>query len=500
MVGDDTEELSTAVVGRPETDVVAWSDVGVRKIKPVAIGVGEGVGVSLGVVGKDPLLGGSAVGFVKLNIGAWGRVVVVKVDYDIRVDGSRDGVGTVREWLTSVEIPLLGDGAVGIPNLDVGANGTIGIINVEGATRMTGRDKRVGAVAVSKNLPVLGTGAIAVPELDIGASSSAGVVDVKVATGDEVAEGIIAGRLTFEVPLVGGGIRGGGEVDVGRVLDTIGAEADVTSDSGSELIDAVREVDGVSMGRERVGLGRDLGAAEPISEVEIEIAVAVGRADIAGAVAGGKSGGIRLIRRVAVEGGGGTVLDKDLGATATSVGAEADVNASRLFGVGGVAIVEDAAEEIGGVANLVLETVILSVAGVGIGAAVAGGGTILTAVGVGVGDKALLLLEKDNENLGVDAVILGSLIDNLSGSLARANDGAVTEAFFGETDKVAVGAALPMPSYIGIEGGLFLIEGIIAVVAGVFLGKEGLDFLYGHGVVVAHDSVAHDIAGAKSGR
>ena len=333
------EELSAAVVGRPETDVVTRSDVGVRKVKPVAIGVGEGVGVSLSVVGKGPLLGGGAVGFVKLNIGAGGRIVIIEVDYNIGIDGSRDGVGTVREWLTSVEIPLLGDGAVGIPNLNVGANGTIGIINVEGATRMAGRDKRVGAVAVSKNLPVLGTGAIAVPELDIGASSSAGVVDVKVATGDEVTEGIIAGGLTFEVPLVGGGIGGGGKVDVGRVLDAIGAEADVTSDSGSELIDAVGEVDGVSMGRERVGLGRDLGAAEPIGEVEIEITVAVGRADIAGAVAGGKSGGIRLIRRVAVEGGSGTVLDKDLGATAASVGTEADVNASRLFGVGGVAVV-----------------------------------------------------------------------------------------------------------------------------------------------------------------
>ena len=80
-------------------------------------------------------------------------------------------------------------------------------------------------------------------------------------------------------------------------------------------------------------------AAEPVGEVEVEVAVAVGRTDIAGTIAGGESGSVGLVGSVAVEGGGGAVLNEDLRATTAGVGAEADVNTGGLFGIGSVAVV-----------------------------------------------------------------------------------------------------------------------------------------------------------------
>ena len=157
------------------------------------------------------------------------------------------------------------------------------------------------------------------------------------------------------------------------------------------------------------------------------------------------------------------------------------------------------AEESGGVANLVLEAVILGVAGGGVGAAITGSAAILTAVGIGVGDETLFLLKQDDEDLGVDLVILGGLINNLGGGLARANGGAVTEAFFRKADKVTVGAAFPMPGDARVKRRLFLVESVVAVVAGVFLGEEGLDFVYGHRVVVAHHRVTHNVARIEAG-
>ena len=363
---------------------------------------------------------------------------------------------------------------------------------------MAGRDKRIGAVAISKNLPVLGTGAIAIPELDIGASSSAGVVDIKVAAGDEVPESVVAGGLTLEVPLVGGSVGSGGQVDIGGVFDAVGAETDVIRKGRGELINAVGEVGGDGVGGQWVRLGWDLGATEPVGEVEEEVAVAVGRAGIARAVAGGKGGGVGLVGGVAIERSSGTVLNIDSGAAAASVGAEADL-AGGAGGIEVVVVVENIAEKSGSVTDLVLEAVVLAVAGGGVRAAVAGGGAVLATVGVGVGDKTLLFLEEDDEDLGVDAIILGGLIDDLGSGLAGADYGAVTETFLGEADEMAVGAAFPVPSNSWVERGLLLIEGIVAIVARVFLGEEGLDLLDGHRIVVAHDGVAHDVAGAKTG-
>ena len=52
-----------------------------------------------------------------------------------------------------------------------------------------------------------------------------------------------------------------------------------------------------------------LRAAEPIREIEIEVAITVSGTGIALAVTGGKSGGVGLIRGVAIEGGRSTILD-----------------------------------------------------------------------------------------------------------------------------------------------------------------------------------------------
>lgn len=52
-------------------------------------------------------------------------------------------------------------------------------------------------------------------------------------------------------------------------------------------------------------------------------------------------------------------------------------------------------------------------------------------VGVGVGNKALFFFEKDNENLGIDVISLGNVVDDLSG-------GATIEGLVGKTNKVPI--------------------------------------------------------------
>lgn len=134
-----------------------------------------------------------------------------------------------------------------------------------------------------------------------------------------------------------------------------------------------------------VGVGR--GVAEPVDEEEEEVAVAVGAAGD-GAVAGGKGGGVGLVWRVAVEGAGGEVFDIDDGAAAGGVWIVTDVVVAE--GVVGPAAVEDGAEEVGGVVELVVKAVINFVAGSGVGAAEAGGGAVLDGVRPRVGDESLL--------------------------------------------------------------------------------------------------------------
>lgn len=154
-----------------------------------------------------------------------------------------------------------------------------------------------------------------------------------------MAEGIEARILTVDIPLVSVGIGSGSQFNVGMVGGAVGAKANSVRECGGKLVNAVGKIGGVNVGGEWVGLGGELGAAEPVGEVEVEVAVAVGRTDITGAVAGGKGSGVGLVGRVAVEGGGGAVLNEDLGAAAAGIGAEADINTGGLFGIGSVAVV-----------------------------------------------------------------------------------------------------------------------------------------------------------------
>ena len=146
VVGLDVPEFGATVVGGPETDVIAIGSIRIGKVNAVTVGVSDSVGVGGSVIGKGPDLGGSAVGFVELDIGAWGRVVVVKVDGFAAVILGDNRVGTVevrgggskvrgrdgaRATSNLMEEPALGEGVVGVPDLDVSAVGgfAIGAIN-----------------------------------------------------------------------------------------------------------------------------------------------------------------------------------------------------------------------------------------------------------------------------------------------------------------------------------------------------------------------------------
>ena len=96
IVGLDVPELGATVVGGPETDVVTIGSIGIGEINAVTVGVSNGVGVGGSIIGKGPDLGGSAVGFVELNIGAGGRVVVVEVDGFTAVILGDNRVGAVQ--------------------------------------------------------------------------------------------------------------------------------------------------------------------------------------------------------------------------------------------------------------------------------------------------------------------------------------------------------------------------------------------------------------------
>ncbi len=65
----------------------------------------------------------------------------------------------------------------------------------------------------------------------------------------------------------------------------------------------------ISLDGGRTRLCRNLSASKPIIEIKIKITVAISTTIIAGAIAGGKGGGIRLVRSVAVKRGSGSILD-----------------------------------------------------------------------------------------------------------------------------------------------------------------------------------------------
>lgn len=62
-----------------------------------------------------------------------------------------------------------------------------------------------------------------------------------------------------------------------------------------------------------------MGGAEPIGEIGVEVAVAVG-ATVRGAVASSEGSGVRLIGGVTIESGGGAIFNVDVASSAGAIG------------------------------------------------------------------------------------------------------------------------------------------------------------------------------------
>lgn len=111
----------------------------------------------------------------------------------------------------------------------------------------------------------------------------------------------------------------------------------------------------------------------------------------------------------------------------------------------------------------------------------------------------MLFLKEDDENFWINAAGLGGFVNDFGGGLAGADGSSLSEAFFGKTNEVTViGGAGPVPAngFIGVS--LVEIKLVVCVVAGVFRGKEGLDFGNRHAIIISHYCVADDVAGVKT--
>lgn len=133
-----------------------------------------------------------------------------------------------------------------------------------------------------------------------------------------------------------------------------------------------------------------MGVAEPLTEEEPEVAVAVGGAGVAATKTGSAGGGVWLVWGVGVEGDGGAVFDVD-GATATTLEVwvvEDLVPAEAMRGPPSWGVVHDGAEHAAGPANLVCEAPELAVADTRrtVGAAVTCCGAVHPFGGGGVSD------------------------------------------------------------------------------------------------------------------
>ena len=150
-------------------DVGAVSDGGIEEVEAfTGTRVGEGVGVLIGVVGEGPILRPLVVDVPDLDVGAISGAPTRDVYGLVRSGAGGDGVGTVSKLVASMELPFLGGGVIGGPELDVGAKSARGIINIKCHTSMTGGEEGVGTVGVLENLPTFGAGVVLLPELDVG--------------------------------------------------------------------------------------------------------------------------------------------------------------------------------------------------------------------------------------------------------------------------------------------------------------------------------------------
>ena len=79
-------------------------------------------------------------------------------------------------------MPLLGRGAVGGPELDVGAVLSFTVGDVNDIAGITSRGEGIGAVGVLGDAPELGTGVVGGVEVDVGAVSDGGIEEVEAFT------------------------------------------------------------------------------------------------------------------------------------------------------------------------------------------------------------------------------------------------------------------------------------------------------------------------------
>ena len=265
--------------------------------------------------------------------------------------------------------------------------------NVEYLARTT-RNDGIITFFIYFEKPILITGFVDCVNLSAGSVISTSALDVEREAGGGIGDVVIARGLVvlnFKSLVVGAGFFFSENLETTRSHTFFNSTTNINGfiwvGFRDDLICAVFD------GLFRFGLGLNdwlngkRGVAEPVDEEEEEVAIAVGAAGD-GAVAGGKGGGVGLVWRVAVERAGGEIFDINDGAAAGGVWIVADVVVAE--GVVGPAAVEDSAEEVGGVVELVVKAVINFVARSGIRAAEAGGGAVLDGVRPRVGDESLL--------------------------------------------------------------------------------------------------------------
>ena len=189
-----------------------------------------------------PLLGRGAVGGPELDVGAVPGFAIGDVNDIAGITSRGEGISAVG---VLGDAPELGTGVVGSVEVDVGAVSNGGIEEVEAFTR-TGVGESVSVpIGVVGKGPILGPLMVDVPDLDIGAISGAPTRDVdgligSGAGGDGVGA-VSKLAASMELPFLSGGIVGGPEFNVGAksARGIINVKCHTSMTGGEEGVGAV---------------------------------------------------------------------------------------------------------------------------------------------------------------------------------------------------------------------------------------------------------------------
>ena len=135
------------------------------------------------------------------------------------------------------EIPLLGAGAVDVPDVDIGAVGSAGIVGVESMVAVAGGKEGVAAVIVGLDVPEFSATVVGGPETDVIAIGSIRIGKVNAVTvGISDSVGVGSGVIS-KGPDLGGGAVGFVELNIsagGRVVvvEVDGFAAVILGDNG----------------------------------------------------------------------------------------------------------------------------------------------------------------------------------------------------------------------------------------------------------------------------